>query len=122
MIDIFRDSFEHSDLFDALCVEGVIAAWATDRNGVLAPVKNKKTFVYQAISGVPPTDKELIHLSGLKHTDDAFILVHYQPERPPLVMKSRTGEVVDVLPATQAQWGMLVRKYEDTVSAQEMHL
>ena len=122
MIDIFRDSFEHPGLFDALCVEGVIAAWATDKNGVLAPVKHKKTFVYQAIPGNPPSDKELIRLSGLKPTDDAFILVHYQPEREPLPMKSRAGEVVDVLPATQAQWGMLVRKYEDVATAQEMHL
>lgn len=115
MITVFRDFVDHSGMYDAINAEGVVAAWFTDETGSLMSTTRKREIVCKAHPGLPPSDEEVVRLSGLDpETEHGVVIVFYQDAAPEREYKSsRYGR--GTFPARDARWGLMVRKVEPQV-------
>lgn len=117
MITVFRDPVDHSGIYDAINADGVVAAWFTGETGALTPTTRKREIVCKAHPGPPPSDEEVVRLSGLDpQTEHGVVFVFYQDAAPERKYKStRYGR--GTIPARDARWGLMVRKVTSPVGA-----
>lgn len=114
MIAIYRDPCEALPVYDVL-VPDVEEAWVTGDDRALHKVTTYRTFVAQAFDGEPPSDEEVLRLSGLAPTEEGRVIVSYVPRREASVF--RAGPFAVPIEATSPRWGLLVARLKPSTEA-----